>query len=119
MVENKALEFWVVVSAAIVAAIGWVIKTYTTFAKQKTVDKEFAALEKSNDDRFSAVQSRLMKAIDEVKQETRAKGVADLAVAKELHKRIDKVLETAQTLAMTIGELKGAFNSQTQRSNEK
>lgn len=115
--ENKnVVEFWVVVASAGVAAIGWIIKTYTTFAKQKTVDRRFEAEAENNDKRFAAIQERLMKIIDELKLEVREQAKMDKAMGKELHKRIDKVLEQSHTLTMTIGELKGAIN--TTRTNE-
>lgn len=114
----KVVEFWVVVSGAIVAAIGWIIKTYTTFAKTKIVDAKFAHVVGDTDKRFEAIQARLTKMIDELKTEVREQAKKDLAMGKELHKRIDKVLEQSQALTMTIGELRGAMNANPNRNNE-
>jgi len=119
MDSRQALEFWVVVSGAIVAAIGWVIKTYTTFAKVKNVDARFAECTHNVDKRFEAIQTRLVKMIDELKTEVREQAQKDMAMGKELHKRIDKVLETSHALTMTIGELKGAMNANQPRQNDK
>ena len=118
MEDKNVVEFWVVVASAGVAAIGWIIKTYTTFAKQETVDDRFEECTANVDKRFEAMQTRLVKMIDELKGEVREQAQKDLAMGKELHKRIDKVLEQSYTLTMTIGELKGAINSNPKRPND-
>lgn len=92
------MEYWIILAGGVATFIGWVIKTYMTFAKQKDVD-----------DRFNAVQKRFTKAIDEIKSDAQKQIDVDKAMGKELHARIDKLLDQSQTLIMTVGEIKGAL----------
>jgi DNA anti-recombination protein RmuC len=103
---TNQIEFWILVSGFVITGIGWIVKTYTTFAKQS----ELEALNQSMDNRFSAVQDRINKTLDELKREIRSQGESDIEKVKEVHNRIDRMAEKNQTILLRIGELKGRLD---------
>jgi hypothetical protein len=101
------IEFWFVVAGGIAAGISWIIKTYSTFAKHVDVENHLAELRSEFDNRFSAVQERTNKALDELKDEIKAQGKSDVARVKEVHARVDGIIADNQKLILQVGELKG------------
>ncbi len=109
--NSDAVEFWIVVAGGIAAGISWIIKTYSTFAKHVDVENHLTELREEIDKRFSAVQERVHKAIDELKHEVKQQGASDISRVKEVHARVDQILADNQKLILKVGELRGQVSN--------
>ncbi len=105
--NTSNVEFWFLVVGGIGGGISWIIKTYTTFAKHVDVEKHLDELRGEIDNRFTAVQERTNKVLDELKADVKEQGTADITRVKEVHTRIDSILSENRKLILQIGELKG------------